>query len=43
MIWNVSVLFRDGGSRDLSLNSNGYSVQFLSDYNIQDGNFPSGV
>jgi hypothetical protein len=37
------IISRDGGSRDLSLNSNGYTVQFLSDYNIQDGNFPSGV
>lgn len=31
---------RDGGSRDLSLNGDGYEMQFLGDYNIPDGNWP---
>jgi len=31
---------RDGGSRDLSLNSNGYAPYFLDSANIPDGNFP---
>lgn len=31
---------RDGGSRDLPLNGNGYRPYFLDGGNIQDGNFP---
>lgn len=30
---------RDGGSRDLSLNSNGYNVQFLNGYNVPETGF----
>lgn len=31
---------RDGGSRDLSLNADGYEVRFLNGNNIPDGNWP---